>query len=143
MARDVSQKAFLQAWTHRESFRGEASFKSWLLRITTNVCNNELRRAWRRRELSAEGDDAPRELGRTEARAFEALADSEARKHLRGAVDQLPEQQQKVALLRLYSDLSFKEVGEICGITPNNAKVNFHHAVRNIRKFLAARGVAA
>ena len=51
-ARDIVQKAFLQAWTHREKFRGQASFKTWLLRITTNVAKNEQRRAWRRREFT-------------------------------------------------------------------------------------------
>ena len=48
-----------------------------------------------------------------------------------------------VATLRLYGDMSFAEVAEVCDITVNNAKVNFHHAVRNIRKHLALSGVAA
>ena len=61
----------------------------------------------------------------------------------REAVDSLPERQRQVAMIRLYEDLSFAEVASICGITANNAKVNYHHAVRNIRSFLAARGIAA
>jgi DNA-directed RNA polymerase specialized sigma24 family protein len=48
-----------------------------------------------------------------------------------------------VVSLRLYEHMSFPEIAVTCEITTNNAKVNFHHAVRNIRKFLAAQGVAA
>ena len=142
LARDVVQKTFLQAWAHRESFRGDASFKTWVLRIATNLCSNELRRAWRKRELGA-GPDDTQSLGWVEARAFDSLATSQARALLREAVDALPARQRAVALLRIYDDLSFKEVADACEITPNNAKVNFHHAVRNIRRFLVEKGVAA
>ncbi len=145
-ARDIVQKTFLQAWTHRTGFRGEASFKSWILRIASNLAKNELRKAWRRREVAStiDGAEGGLPLGKPAPEsAFDQLARGEARSYLRQAVEKLPNQQRRVVLLRLYEDLSFKEVGDLCGITPNNAKVNFHHAVKNIRKFLAAQGVAA
>ncbi len=144
LAREVVQKTFLKAWTHRDGFRGEASFKTWVLRIAHNLCSNELRRAWRKREVNPTGPSGePAELGRVEPRAFDALAVSEARGHLREAVEALPARQRSVALLRIYQELSFAEVGEVIGITANNAKVSFHHAVKNIRRHLAERGVAA
>jgi RNA polymerase sigma-70 factor (ECF subfamily) len=144
-ARDLVQKTFLQAWLHRKKFRGEASFKSWVLRIASNLSKNELRRAWRRREFTPEedGDDSLGRLGATAEDSFDALASKRARAVLRDAVDSLSERQREVALLRIYEDLSFAEVGSCCGISANNAKVNFHHAVRNIRKFLVAKGLAA
>ncbi len=145
LSRDIVQKSFLQAWGHRQSFRGDASFKTWLLRIAKNLCLNELRRAWRQREVVAEPSDsgsyAP--LGGVDANVLEQLSENQQRALLQEAVAELPERQRLVAILRLYHDLSFAEVAEICGITANNAKVNFHHAVRNIRKHLALAGVAA
>ena len=144
-ARDLVQKTFLQAWTHRANFRGEASFKSWVLRIASNLAKNELRRAWRHREFTP-GEGSEEDFGRVASsgeQSFDALAQKEARQYLRDAIDGLPARQRDVALLRIYEDLSFAEVGECCGITTNNAKVNFHHAMRNIRKFFAALGVAA
>lgn len=142
LARDVSQRAFMQAWAHRESFRGEASFKTWLLKIAANLCRNELRRAWRHREWVPTDDaEEPREVGSVPPRALDQLVSTEARGLLRAAVDALPDRQRQVAMLRLYQDLSFAEVGDVCGITANNAKVNFHHAVRKLRDFLTARGV--
>jgi len=144
-ARDIVQKAFLQAWTHREKFRGQASFKTWLLRITTNVAKNEQRRAWRRREFTpGEGTEEDFEPLTPEAEtSFDVLASKRAREVLRDAVESLPQRQREIALLRIYEDLSFVEVAECCGTSANNAKVSFHHAVKKIRKFLAAKGLAA
>ena len=135
LARDVTQKTFLQAWVKRASFRGESSFKTWLLRITANLCSNELRRAWRHRELVPDGaaDGSPPELGRVEATAPAQLEERERRRRLRAAVDDLPERQRRVALHRLYDDLSFAEIGHALDITANNAKVSFHHAVKKLR----------
>jgi len=145
LARDVVQKTFLAAWTHRAEFRGEASIRTWLYRIATNLGLNELRRAHRRREIGATpaDSDAPVELGRVEAAAFEELATAEARRHLRGAAERLSPRQRSVVFLRLYEDLSFGEIAEVCEITTNAAKVSFHHGVQNIRRFLLEEGVAS
>ena len=145
LARDLVQKTFLQAWSHRESFRGEASFKSWLLRICTNLSKNELQRAWRRREFvpGEGGEEELNHLAASHQNSFHQLAAKEARQFLREAVANLSIRQREVALLRLYNDLSFAEIAEVCGISANNAKVTFHHALKNIRKFLHAKGLAA
>ena len=145
LARDMVQKSFLQAWTHRESFRGEASFKTWLLRIARNLVLNELSRAWRKREQLLEPTDggSPAPFGRVEAAAYDDLELKQRRTLLQEAVASLSERQRAVSILRIYHDLPFSEIGTICEITTNNAKVNFHHAVRNIRKFLSDEGVAA
>ena len=144
-SKDMVQKSFLKAWSHRDGFRGEASFKTWLLRIGRNLCLNELSRAWRRREVLPEPTEggSPAPLGKVDADAFQVLDTAQKRALLQEAVSMLSERQRAVTVLRLYHDLSFAEVAGICGITANNAKVNFHHAVRNIRKFLATQGAAA
>lgn len=142
-ARDIVQKSFLAAWRHRKSFRGEASFRTWLLRIAHNECLNELGRAWRKRESGIIEEDAvpvPESRGEN---PLDLLVRGEARELLVEAVASLSTRQRSVAMLRLYQDLSFKEIADVTGITVNNAKVNFHHAVRNIRQFLANQGVAA
>lgn len=142
-ARDTTQKAFLQAWAKREGFRAEASFKTWLLRITANLASNERRRAWRRREVVPVADDGPVELGSVPPMAFDALDGKRARARLRIAVDALPTRQRDVAILRLYADLSFAQIADALGITANNAKVCFHHACRKVREHLGDAGVAS
>lgn len=133
LARDVAQKTFLQAWDRRASFRGEASFKTWLLRIASNLCSNELRRAWRHREVVPDADGTGPVLGVVQASAEEDLERQHHRQRLRDAVDTLPDTQRRVALLRLYEDLSFAEIGDALDITANNAKVSYHHAVKKLR----------
>ena len=145
-ARDLVQKTFLQAWTHRKTFRGDSSFRTWIMKIAQTLALNEVKRAWRRREV-ATGEpnelDARRTTSGNAPGAFELLARGQARQFLRDAVNALPERQRTVTELRLYGNLSFAEIAQAIEITENNAKVSFHHAVRGIRKFLAERGVAA
>ncbi len=144
LARDLVQRVFLQAWAKRESFRGDASLRTWLLRIATNLTLNELRRAWRHREQVPQpgpgGEE--RELGAVPAGSFERLETARQREQLAAAVQTLPPRQRAVVLLRLYEDLSFLEIGDILDTTANNAKVHFHHATKSIKRQLAERGAA-
>src|SRR5215468_5653505 len=56
-AADASQEAFISAYGHLMQFRG-GSFKSWLMRIVTNACYDEMRRRKRRPALSLDGPDS-------------------------------------------------------------------------------------
>ena len=136
LARDLTQKTFLRVWTHRDRFRGDASLRTWVLRIAHNLTLNELRRAWRHREVVPTHLE-PEELAPAEVPgADQLLVEARDREALRDAVHDLSPRQKDVTLLRLYQDLSFPEIGDVLGITANNAKVHFHHAVRNLRRAL-------
>lgn len=138
LARDVTQRTFLKAWTGRDGFRGDASVKTWLYRIAHNLALNELRRAHRRREVGQ--DDEP--LASVPPSAPGDIDEARQRAALRSAVEELSPRQRDVTLLRLYQDLSFVEIGEILGISSNSAKVNYHHATRNLERRLARGGAA-
>jgi len=144
IARDMVQRVFLQAWAKRESFRGDASLRTWLLRIATNLTLNELRRAWRHREQVPEPgpDGEQRELGAVPAASFEHLETARQREQLAGAVQTLPPRQRAVVLLRLYEDLTFPEIREILETTANNPNEHFHHGTKSIKRQLAERGAA-
>ena len=58
---------------------------------------------------------------------------------LRELLSQLAPKQRTTVELRVYSDLSFKEVAEVMSCTVGTAKVNFHHAVKNLRKLMTER----
>ena len=55
---------------------------------------------------------------------------------LRAAIAQLPPKQKLVLELRVFDDLSFKEVAELAECSENTAKVNFHYAVKKLRDIL-------
>jgi RNA polymerase sigma-70 factor (ECF subfamily) len=130
-ASDVTQLAFVRAFRGLGAFRGAASVRSWLFRIGINCALSWLR-DHRREEPTELAEDALTETNPAPAR----LMVGEEGARLRGAIAQLPPKQKLVLELRVFDDLSFKEVAELADCTENTAKVNFHYAVRRLRDIL-------
>jgi RNA polymerase sigma-70 factor (ECF subfamily) len=132
-AADVTQLAFLRAFRGLAGFRGTATVRSWLYRIAINCALSWLRD--HRREQPA---DLPEDaLIDTNPAPAQLSADDE-RARLRRAIAQLPPKQKLVLELRVFDDLSFKEVADLAECSENTAKVNFHYAVKRLRDILGA-----
>ena len=126
-ADEATQRSFVRAFERLRSFRGEASFSTWLQRILMNECRDILRAQRRHVDLETvpesrlpvdDGIRAP--LGT----------------RLRNLVASLPPRQQSVLSLRVFGELSFAQIADAEGITENAAKVSFHHAVQRLRRWL-------
>ena len=132
-AADVAQETFLKAMRGLKGFRGDASFKTWLLTIAANEARGVLRRAGRRKELALEtvgpvpSLDAPvdetMEVAEDVSRVMEALPD-------------LPEKQRQAVTLRIFEELSFREIGAVIGSSEGAARVNYYHGIRRLREIL-------
>ncbi len=138
-AADVSQQVFVRAFRGLVSFRGAASVRSWLYRIAINCALSWIRDHKREQPAEIEEDHLvapPVAPGR--------IAEGQDGARLREAIAQLPPKQKLVLELRVFDDLSFKEVAELADCTENTAKVNFHYAVKRLRDILggddASRG---
>src|SRR5262249_61839116 len=70
----------------------------------------------------------------------ERLEAEQRRRLVRSALDSLTRRQREVFALRVDGELPFAEVARVLGITENNAKVHFHHAVRRLRERLGGGG---
>jgi RNA polymerase sigma-70 factor (ECF subfamily) len=128
-ARDVTQRAFVQAYRQLERFRGQASFRTWIYRIASNLSLDTLRARGREARLAAELlEPAPVD--------GDKLGEREERVRLRKAVAELPPKQRLVVELRIFDELPFREVAEIVGSSEDSAKVNFHHALKRLRALL-------
>jgi RNA polymerase sigma-70 factor (ECF subfamily) len=127
-AKDIAQRAFVKAYQGIDGLRGFGAFKSWLYRIASNLALNHLRD--RAREQPSE--DAGAELA-VDAIGASRMTEAEEYGQLREAIADLPPKQRLVLELRVFEELSFKEVAEAAGCTENAAKVNFHHAVKRLR----------
>lgn len=133
LAEDATQEALVQALVALPRFRGEARFRTWLLRIATNAAYSAGRRRSRRREVpiaavaelaSEERDAATRHEQQTEvARVERALAG-------------LPTKQRLAVTLRVQQGLSFAEVGEAIDSSEGAARVNYHLGVKRLRELL-------
>jgi RNA polymerase sigma-70 factor (ECF subfamily) len=123
-AEDVSQDAFLRAYHRLGSFRGEAPFRAWLLRIAHNAALNQ--QARRTPEpvdpLTVEGRS---EGGRTPA---ERLEDRERRKRLETKVRLLSPAHRMVLILRDIEGLSYEEIAQVSETPLGSVKARIHRA---------------
>lgn len=130
-AADVTQQAFVRAYQALSGFRGEASVRSWLYRIAINLALNSVRD--RGREQPSEIADDALTVAAEGASGIERERRTTA---LRAAIATLPPKQKLVLELRVFDELSFREVAALADCTENAAKVSFHFAVKRLRALL-------
>jgi len=130
---DICQQVFIQVFNKAQTFRGDASFKTWLYQIALNQCRN-----WYRSQQRHPVDLVAPEVLTAVAADIPALeADGEAdQRVLNQAIHALPEKQRQTLYLHLYQDCSFQEVATIMDCPPGTAKANYHHAIMTLRKLL-------
>ena len=128
-ADDVVQDAFMKALRAIDSFRGDSSFKSWLVRIALNTGKNALRSSGRANHVEIEERDHA-----TGAIALVGMEKLETAELLRGAIERLPPKQRMALELRIFESLSFKEIAEAMECPFDTAKANFRHAILNLKK---------
>jgi len=132
-AADVTQLAFVRAFRGLTAFRGTATVRSWLYRIAINCALSWLR-DHRREQPTEIAEDALTDANPAPAQ----LSAGDDRAVLKRAIAQLPPKQKLVLELRVFDDLSFREVAELADCSENTAKVNFHYAVKRLRDILGA-----
>lgn len=128
---DLVQDAFFRAFRALESWRGEASFRSWLFRIGANLRKDQYRRDRGRVLVAIEDHDQP---DRSDPEG-EAGASDMARR-MRAGLGQLPRLQREVFLLRAQQGLEYEEICKALGTTPGAARVHYHHAVRRLKEMM-------
>lgn len=138
-AADLVQRAFVRAMTKLGELREAGSFRSWILRIGAHLALNHLRDNARFVSDGEGGERPDGEPGGAQP-ALERLESAEQAAALRDAVRTLPTKQRMTLELRIYEDLSFREIAAALEISEGAAKVNFHYAVRKLRAVLGPGG---
>lgn len=133
-ANEVTQEAFLAAWQGLSSFRGDASFSTWLYRIAYNCCLKQLELRKRDRSLQS-----ALELEQTwEQRDIDqqANAELEARDRqevVREQLSNLPAKYRMVLVLRHLQEMTYEEMAEILKMPIGTVKTHLFRA-RNLLK---------
>jgi len=133
-ADEAAQVTFVKAWAARSRFRGDAQMKTWLTRIVLNVSKSML--SSRRVETTL-----PDESGWADSACTDPgvrIDRVRLRHELRRAVGGLPTRQQEVVMLKVYEDLTYREVAEILELSPGAVKAHLHQAISNLKRGLAA-----
>jgi RNA polymerase sigma-70 factor (ECF subfamily) len=132
-AKDVVQEAYLRAYRGLKRFRGEASFTTWLYRITANCAATHLGKRSRHRHEDLDGEAS-------ELRDLRPDVDPQARAEaalLRGrvsaALETLPPRLRSVVVLRDIYDLPHEAIAAELGISEAAAKVRLHRARLRLR----------
>ncbi|SNS31262.1 RNA polymerase sigma-70 factor, ECF subfamily [Granulicella rosea] len=145
-AQDVHQEAFIKAYRHLGNFRFECSFYTWLYRIVTNLCLDQLRRRKSRREdpataIDASGDEMDLMANITDDRAMANPGRELDRKlmaeRIAGALDKLTPRERTVFELKHYQGLKLRTIGEMLSTTEETAKNTLFRATRKLRLNLA------
>jgi len=132
-ADDVTQEVFIKVWKNLNTFRAEASLKTWLYKIASNEALMLLRkkkRAARFRFVSIES------LLMESLKADTYFDGDEAESKLHEALLHLPEKQRLVFQLKYFEELSYKEIAEITSTTVGSLKASYHHAKEKIERQL-------
>jgi RNA polymerase sigma-70 factor (ECF subfamily) len=136
---DAVQETFVRAFESLRGFRGDASVRTWLIRIAVNLCKNRRGEFWRRR-VTLTDDDAALHAEAAGARtlAEAALLQGEWERALRAAMQQLPDRQRLPLLLHFFEDLSGAEIAAVLGWNESTVWSRIYAGCRALRKKLAS-----
>ena len=136
-ALDLAQETFVRAWMALPNFRGQSQFRTWVYRITTNLCYNRLPNL--RRSLNELGDDIITDLPETEVHSdnpAHSVEFRELRASLHRAIDQLDENYRLLISLRYQNELSYEEIANILNLPLGTVKTGLFRAKDHLRRAL-------
>ena len=143
-ARDVYQEAFLRVYRNLDSFRFDCSFHTWLYRIVTNICLDQLRKRKVRKEEAAvvETSDGPIDRMDTleeegaESDPERSMWNKELKQRIESALVDLTPRERMVFELRHYQGLRLRTIGEMLDTTEEAAKNCLFRATQKMRGVL-------
>jgi RNA polymerase sigma-70 factor (ECF subfamily) len=146
LAEDVVQDAFVRVVQNAGEFKHEARFTTWVYTITRNLCIDQLRkRALRKhpsldQEKPGEEGDGPtlgEQTADTRASVERDATGSELKERIAKAVEELPEEQREVFLMREVANLPFKEIADVTGVPENTVKSRMRYALERLQQALS------
>lgn len=143
-AADMTQETFIKAYRSLSSFRGDSKFSSWLYRIASNVCLDFLRSRSRHPQVSLNSSDEDErttfELPDMSRNPEEQLMKKLSMEAVRRGLEQLPEQQRQILVLRELGGLSYAELARILGIEEGTVKSRIFRARKRLCALLLRDG---
>jgi RNA polymerase sigma-70 factor (ECF subfamily) len=140
-ALDLSQEAWVKAWQRLGQFQGDASFLTWMTRITINLCLDHLRRRQRLQAESIEQMDeefggVERQMPVVTQNPTEGLERAELRARIDQAMAQLTHAHRTVLILHEFEGLEYKEVAKRMGCSTGTIMSRLFYARRRLAALL-------
>jgi RNA polymerase sigma-70 factor (ECF subfamily) len=145
LAEDIFQDVFIRII---DTMRGgryteEGKFLPWAMRIAHNLCVDHFRKVKRTPTIkTGEDQDIFEVLNFTEESAEDKMMKKQSHNRVKDMLDQLPEDQREVIILRHYADMSFKEIASITNCSINTALGRMRYGLINLRKMMVQKQIA-
>ncbi len=149
-ASDLSQKTFIAVFKNLKKLKDAKSFKPWVYRIATNFCHEEARRVARSKVVTMDPtgseDDETRTGFESEAkeRMFnpeKTFQQTELEKILFSLLQQIPEDQRSVILMKEYEGFKFHEIAEALNTSENTVKTRLYRGLKALKKMLEEQNI--
>ena len=139
ISEDIFQDTFIQVikTLKNGSYNEEGKFLPWVMRIAHNLVIDYFRKTNRIPIIeNKEEFDIFQFLSDTTPNAESALVEEQVLKDIQNLIDELPDDQKEVLIMRLYRDMSFKEIAENTNVSINTALGRMRYAIINLRKLI-------
>lgn len=130
---DVLQNCLVKVYRNLSSFKGQSALYTWLYRIATNESITFLRKRQRRSTQLQSGEEP---IAVNQMRADTWMDGEEVQQQLQKALEELPDRQKQVFIMRYYDELSYAEIAGILKTSVGGLKASYHHAVKKIENYL-------
>ncbi|MFD2541614.1 RNA polymerase sigma factor [Lacinutrix gracilariae] len=139
IAEDIFQDTFIKVirTLKRGSYNEEGKFLPWVMRISHNLVIDHFRKSNRMPKFSNSGEFSIFSvLSDSALDAEKTIIKDQVERDVRRVMNELPEDQKEVLVMRMYNDMSFKEISEKTGVSINTALGRMRYALINMRKII-------
>ena len=139
LAEDIFQDAFLKIIkTIKEGrYAEQGKFLPWAIRVAHNLCMDHFRRTRQQIPVTLPDGQDISCLFLAGDMVADGIEKRQTHESVRKLVEELPEDQREVIVLRIYADMSFKQISELTGVSINTALGRMRYALINLRKLMA------
>jgi RNA polymerase sigma-70 factor (ECF subfamily) len=137
-AKDLSQEAFLRAFSRIKQFDGRSSFYTWFYRLVVNLCLDYARRTgrvrWQSLDALVEENPERAELADSGSAPEQQAMAGEAKRRAQSALKSMPDKQRTAFLLRNHQGLPIADIAKVMKTTEATVRVYLHRAVTALRQ---------
>jgi RNA polymerase sigma factor (sigma-70 family) len=136
---DIFQDTFIKVINtlKRGAYNEEGKFLPWVMRIAHNLVIDHFRKNNRMPKFENSGDfNIFSVLSDSSLNAEKSMIKGQVESDVRRLIEELPEDQKQVLMMRIYRDMSFKEISEQTGVSINTALGRMRYALINLRKVI-------
>ena len=144
LAEDLFQETFIKVVNTLKAgkYNHEGKFLPWVKRIAHNLAIDHFRKLKKRNEINNREDyDLMANIPEDGLNIEEAIVSAQILGSLKGLVEELPQEQREVIMMRIYMGLSFKEIADETNVSINTSLGRMRYALINLRKIISDKNL--